>query len=711
MNELFTNICAFLGQHFVRTILLLIPLLLLILYRSIILILKASTRKRHESSVIDKDLAVYIDAYLKMKAPGFSVFINGAWGSGKTFFIKQYIQTTKSNAKSCYVSLFGISSKEEFEFALWKGILFSDYDTLGLLLWSLLSITISVGFILYDFEALTNIEFWSFFAPISASVFFGVWCFAKLKLRDRMLANRYLVFDDFERTEVDYPKLMAWVSELVEHSCCPVIIIGNEREIIKKLNSQEGGPETNSNNTEERPSGPDSFACAQYKRMKEKVIGREFLLNQNDNQVVSALVAGRLGRDSLLGKILTNNIQWFISVLLEPLHKKGIATNYRALEHVMCYFEWHFSEVAEFVKHEKLWQLLIPRYFSIMYYKEVGELFDTEFPSNFVDDLVTIGGDRSIAEYKFLACYPIWDDLQKLLPDECWEGFIGNTRIDNGTLAKYFGYILKPQESLMSKWYSVWELDDDKVKSLIDESDSALTNHEISSPEDIYFLAQQMLEMQEAGGLNESKEDIQSKFFDYIDHEANDGNFASLLRDIEFYGDQVQKLKKRKTHDSFVEEIRKKLLTTMDDAFTRGVKSMFNEMLDVLHDKELLEHWFNSDHHRDWDIYSGNDPQVLWEKLDTIPTAAFNAVLDIFQGYLIDFAAEFNNLSADGFLFWDSFVVIAKARRKTWTASSVNIMKNVSLGHFIEEVDPFLDKYAKSRNITRRGGDNGQDEV
>ena len=63
----------------------------------------------------------YLDSYLKRDKPGFAVFINGPWGCGKTFFIKHY---KNKKLMQCYVSLFGVTNKDEFEHRLWKGVLF-----------------------------------------------------------------------------------------------------------------------------------------------------------------------------------------------------------------------------------------------------------------------------------------------------------------------------------------------------------------------------------------------------------------------------------------------------------------------------------------------------------------------------------------------------------------------------------------------------------
>ena len=63
----------------------------------------------------------YLNYYIKSPKPGFAVMLKGKWGSGKTWFIKDYCERNLSTKKEpnkqryLYVSLYGISSYSEIE--------------------------------------------------------------------------------------------------------------------------------------------------------------------------------------------------------------------------------------------------------------------------------------------------------------------------------------------------------------------------------------------------------------------------------------------------------------------------------------------------------------------------------------------------------------------------------------------------------------------
>ena len=56
----------------------------------------------------------YLTSYLKRENPQYAVMLNGAWGCGKTFFIRKWKESIKSkDIKPIYVSLFGLQTIKE----------------------------------------------------------------------------------------------------------------------------------------------------------------------------------------------------------------------------------------------------------------------------------------------------------------------------------------------------------------------------------------------------------------------------------------------------------------------------------------------------------------------------------------------------------------------------------------------------------------------
>lgn len=671
-------------------------------------------RRRRKNN--NPELWQYLDTYLEMKKPGFAVFINGGWGSGKTYFIKHYLAPHNLFKMPCYLSLFGVNSRSEFNFRMWKAILSTKIKIAVMLCVLLVSGLMALGLGIRNYSLLRAIDFWSLVIPTLIGALVFIWSFIHLFARDLMLRFRYLVLDDFERAGVDYPILMAWISELVEHRCCPVIIIGNEHEILKKLNSDnrnapmesaEGGRGESS-----RQLHVESFACEQYKCMKEKVIGKEFFLGQNDILVIKALTS-ELPRSASLRKILNDNTDWFISEILNPLHRIKLQTNYRALEHVMHNFCWHFSTASGYVENEKIWKALIPRYFSVMYCKEIGELFNIPFTTQDAKELFSFGSCASAASKKLVELYPCWGSLQSLLSEYVWIALIENEVFDFCYMERDFDSFLYAQNSLLSEWHFAYDLDDAELESLINKTNDALFKHKIHSPKEIMLLADAMMDIQEVCDICGSIDHVNELFNNYIEIEVKSGKFVFGVLNRDYYNSEKRAIERIGQNKPSLNKIRQKLLKETQDAFSCGLRSMFYEMLNTLKskDKTALADWFNTDNHNEVDIYSGNEPQLLWDALDKTSTAAFNEAFDAFQIYLIDFKNDLINLSLSGFKFWNEFVSIALHYQKQWSTTNSCKMKNFRTGYFIEQVKPLLDQYAKSKNITRQGENNGQDEV
>ena len=72
----------------------------------------------------NKHIEDYLDYYFDgNKNFEYAVLLNGAWGSGKTWFVKQYLGKKEDQGKKiCYVSLNGISKTSLIDEAIFKSI-------------------------------------------------------------------------------------------------------------------------------------------------------------------------------------------------------------------------------------------------------------------------------------------------------------------------------------------------------------------------------------------------------------------------------------------------------------------------------------------------------------------------------------------------------------------------------------------------------------
>ena len=134
-------------------------------------------------------------------------WLDGPWGSGKTFFIKTFFENQIYKKKEIYyISCFGIKTREQAEKILINEI--EKQSTLG------------------------NLDF----IPLVGGVF--KWFF-KTVGTDLMKRNSIIIFDDFERVSYtgksdkpsDYNDLLGYINYLSENKKFKIIVILNSEEI------------------------------------------------------------------------------------------------------------------------------------------------------------------------------------------------------------------------------------------------------------------------------------------------------------------------------------------------------------------------------------------------------------------------------------------------------------------------------------------------
>src|SRR5690348_1547229 len=176
-----------------------------------------------DSSNGDKNRHIqeYLSYYFSLAhPPHFAVMVSGAWGIGKTFLVKRFLQRIHPDRKCIYVSLYGLSRVDEFDDALFQAM----YPALG---WQITKIGARLTKALLKH---TN------FDP----------GFKLNEVVSRFSADLY-VFDDLERCVAPLNVSLGYINTFVEHDGCKVIVIANESEL---------------------PAGEE------YRKRREKIVGK-----------------------------------------------------------------------------------------------------------------------------------------------------------------------------------------------------------------------------------------------------------------------------------------------------------------------------------------------------------------------------------------------------------------------------------------------------
>lgn len=255
----------------------------------------------------NKHIEQYLDYYCgDQKQSGYAVLINGDWGSGKTWFIKKYIDKIRANdpsKKVAYISLNGISKTSDIDDEIFKCIHPRLASKEAKLAGKILKGAVKAAF-RFDLDGDNRPD-----TTMNVSVP-NVDLPDYLKINDKFL----LVFDDLERCELKIEEALGYINYFVEQEGIKTIIISNESEV------GEGGVEN-----------------VKYKRKKEKLVDASFKYIEDSHVAV----------DCILKEIQNNNLKLeimpqkdFIREIFEQVGSK----NLRAFKQTIYAFERFYQK-------------------------------------------------------------------------------------------------------------------------------------------------------------------------------------------------------------------------------------------------------------------------------------------------------------------------------------------------------------------------------
>ena len=232
----------------------------------------------------NKHIEEFLDYYLNVEqSPDYAVLITGCWGSGKTYFIRKYLEGKGAAGKDVvktfdwltdcekyavvYVSLFGVKSREEID----KRVLEKLHPILNSGIAQNVPSAISlVGKIAGTATANPTITI------AGKTISFFVDSFWEQKRKK--FQNAVVVFDDLERADLHPTELWGYLNEYVEHLHIPCVLLAD----MDKWSEAQNAP-TNKNTLQNLLS------------TKEKVIGKEFQIQTSVEDVINAWLSPEHG--------------------------------------------------------------------------------------------------------------------------------------------------------------------------------------------------------------------------------------------------------------------------------------------------------------------------------------------------------------------------------------------------------------------------------
>ncbi len=262
-----------------------------------------------EERGVNAHVESYLDYYCGLdNGPGFAVLLKGDWGVGKTWFIKDYFQRSKSRlGEPIYISFYGVSTLSQVEdkfFEVLHPLLSSKPAKLaGIVLRGLVKTTIQV-----DLNAdKKNDGSYSLQIP-------------DIPLPEYLnnVEERIIVFDDLERCNLDVEEMFGCINSFVEGQNSKVIILLNEDKI-------------------------EDLKSKKYKTVKEKIIGQTLSIQFDLHSAIQPF-ANDLTSETAKRSLLSN------AHIIEEVYAISGYRNLRSLKQIVLNFERIFNVLPDEAK-------------------------------------------------------------------------------------------------------------------------------------------------------------------------------------------------------------------------------------------------------------------------------------------------------------------------------------------------------------------------
>jgi len=162
----------------------------------------------------------YLTSYLKRENPQYAVMLNGAWGCGKTFFIRKWRESIKSkDIKPIYVSLFGLQTIKDVNELINK--------ELHPILTSKATKTI-----IKTAKVLTGVAISHKLGNDESEMNYSIDLTSLLETDNpKTVGGKIIIFDDMERCHIPPHLLLGYINYFVEICKCHVILVCNNARL------------------------------------------------------------------------------------------------------------------------------------------------------------------------------------------------------------------------------------------------------------------------------------------------------------------------------------------------------------------------------------------------------------------------------------------------------------------------------------------------
>lgn len=496
-----------------------------------------------DKKLINNHIEEYLDYYCSTELPRSAVLLKGQWGSGKTWFIKQYYKKNSpreidiwkdpvdllllgellhkvnfvgkawsyffrkeqiSSKKFLYVSLYGLDTLSSIDEAI-----FQELHPL----WGSEQVRIAGNIIKGFLNGSLKIDLngtgkdmasWNIKIPDLPK---------KTKGSNKKGANkRVLIFDDLERCSINISDLLGYINQFVEHQNIKIIILADESKISNNadyLNFKEKLVDKTFNIIPDFENALKSFAS----EVKEPIIER-FLCDHID--FIKDLYSTKANRENL--RTLRNMVLDLKRIFTHfPIKAKE---NTEILKDILKFLILFSTEVSSAkIKSGDIVKLVSE--YKHLYAELSLKATDNSLSSNKSDEIDkddNVKTLKDIAEENYDLYFKF--DLDEVFPTKEWwekffdKGLIDSEELTTNILSKYF-----PDDQDIPNWRKLYywrKLPDEKFASLLKEVELEYQTRRFDDIGEVKHVFGILLNLSDTGLLNKSKQEILSSAKDYI---------------------------------------------------------------------------------------------------------------------------------------------------------------------------------------------------
>lgn len=387
----------------------------------------------------------FLDYYFKLASPQYAVMLQAAWGSGKTWFIKEYLKTLPGELKPIYVTLNGLSSKEEIEEQFFEQIhpfLAHKATKIGAkVLKGVLKGTLKIDL---DKDGKDD-----------GTAAVGVPDVGIKEFLSKSQNGSIIVFDDLERCELPMHQLLGYINYFVEHDDTRVVLLANENEIVAK---------------ERREAEDKTKDETQYARVREKLIGKTLEIRPD---LHSAL-------DKFLSELVDKDVRAMLMqerALIRELHISSKSNNLRHLRQALLDFERLVLAIDSETRNAEMLRGILATFLIYSFELRSGNLRTDQLRC--LDSWVSrIDADGRDVFQELQRKYPQIQSFDSVLSSELWEQIMGSGFFDRPAIAVAIGqskFYAKGQERpIWLRLSDAFEMTDADLAALVTEAECRL---------------------------------------------------------------------------------------------------------------------------------------------------------------------------------------------------------------------------------------------